>query len=86
MPGFRHASDLHAIFVRLDRLTETMPPTWGRFTPARMLAHMSDSCRMALGELAVKPMTLPMFGPLSRDEWGVLGYRHLDHRLRQFGV
>ena len=51
-----------------------------------MLAHMSDSCRMALGELAVKPMTLPMFGPLSRDEWGVLGYRHLDHRLRQFGV
>lgn len=145
MPSFRNASDLNAIFVRLDRLTETMSPTWGRFTPARMLAHMSDSCRMALGELAVKPMTHPvigsfpfkqliiyllpfpknsptapeiiartpeafdveraqlraliarldghtgsrphpLFGQLSNDEWGVLGYRHLDHHLRQFGV
>ena len=86
MPSFRHASDLNAISVRLDRLTETMSPTWGRFTPARMLAHMSDSCRLALGEFAVKPKTHSLFGQLSTDEWGVLGYRHLDHQLRQFGV
>ena len=52
MPSFRNASDLNAIFVRLDRLTETMS----------------------------------LFGQLSNDEWGVLGYRHLDHHLRQFGV
>jgi hypothetical protein len=28
----------------------------------------------------------PAFGPLSRRAWGVLGWRHLDHHLRQFGL
>jgi len=27
----------------------------------------------------------PIFGPLTRDEWLVWGYRHVDHHLRQFG-
>ena len=28
----------------------------------------------------------PAFGTLSTRGWGVLGYRHMDHHLRQFGV
>jgi hypothetical protein len=28
----------------------------------------------------------PAFGVLSRRAWGVLGYRHIDHHLRQFGA
>jgi hypothetical protein len=28
----------------------------------------------------------PFFGPLTRDEWLVWGYRHTDHHLRQFAV
>lgn len=28
----------------------------------------------------------PAFGPLSRQGWGVLAYRHVDHHFRQFGV
>ena len=28
----------------------------------------------------------PMFGALSRREWMIWGYRHLDHHFRQFGV
>ena len=28
----------------------------------------------------------PAFGILSPAAWGVLGYRHTDHHLRQFGV
>lgn len=28
----------------------------------------------------------PAFGNLGRKGWGVLGWRHLDHHLRQFGV
>lgn len=28
----------------------------------------------------------PAFGKLSRRDWGVLGYRHIDHHLRQFGA
>jgi len=28
----------------------------------------------------------PLFGELSRKEWGVLMHKHVDHHLRQFGV
>lgn len=28
----------------------------------------------------------PAFGKLSSRAWGVLGYRHMDHHFRQFGV
>lgn len=28
----------------------------------------------------------PLFGPLSRREWGVLAYKHTDHHFRQFGL
>ena len=28
----------------------------------------------------------PAFGVLTPPAWGVLGYRHTDHHLRQFGV
>ena len=28
----------------------------------------------------------PLFGPLSREEWGRLVYKHTNHHLRQFGV
>ena len=27
-----------------------------------------------------------LFGPLSAEEWGRWGYKHMDHHLRQFGV
>jgi hypothetical protein len=28
----------------------------------------------------------PAFGPLSRDQWGVMVWKHVDHHFRQFGV
>ncbi len=28
----------------------------------------------------------PFFGKMTTEEWGILGYKHLDHHLRQFGV
>lgn len=28
----------------------------------------------------------PAFGSLSRNQWGVLGYRHFSHHFSQFGV
>lgn len=30
--------------------------------------------------------THPVFGPLTRDDWGALIHKHTDHHLRQFGV
>ncbi len=32
------------------------------------------------------PKPHPVFGVMSRKDWGCLTYRHLDHHLRQFGV
>ncbi|MDX2191835.1 MAG: DUF1569 domain-containing protein [Gemmatimonadales bacterium] len=32
------------------------------------------------------PTAHPLFGPLSRDDWGTLAWKHIDHHLRQFGV
>jgi hypothetical protein len=28
----------------------------------------------------------PAFGKLSSKDWGALGYKHIDHHLKQFGV
>lgn len=28
----------------------------------------------------------PVFGPMTRGNWGVLGYKHTDHHWRQFGI
>ena len=28
----------------------------------------------------------PTFGELSKEQWGKMQYKHLDHHLRQFGV
>ena len=28
----------------------------------------------------------PLFGPLTRSEWGVCTYKHTDHHLKQFGA
>ena len=28
----------------------------------------------------------PTFGKLTKDQWGQMQYKHLDHHLRQFGV
>jgi len=120
---------------------------WGRMDAPHMVAHLADSMRMSLGDLAVTPKRLPVrypplkqlllyvlpipkgvptatelvsrepasldderraiddlldrmgrrdpeapapahpaFGPLTVREWGVLGWKHCDHHLRQFGV
>jgi hypothetical protein len=35
-----------------------------------------------------KPIQLPhpYFGDLDKKQWGLAGYKHIDHHLRQFGV
>ena len=40
--------------------------------------------RFATGQWTRAPHFL--LGPLTDDEWGRWGYRHMDHHLRQFGV
>lgn len=40
----------------------------------------------ALPRRAQLAATHPAFGPMTRDDWGVLIHKHTDHHLRQFGV
>ena len=42
--------------------------------------------RMDAAITGVECATHPIFGKLTLNEWGTLGYRHTDHHLRQFGV
>lgn len=42
--------------------------------------------RIALGPHEGPGPVHPLFGPLSKQEWGAATYKHTDHHLRQFGV
>lgn len=44
-----------ALFARIDRLAPQATARWGSFTPPRMLAHLIDAVRMALGDLPIPP-------------------------------
>jgi hypothetical protein len=52
---------------RVDRLTPSVTPRWGKMNPAGMLAHLNDSYRMATGELAVKDKWFPFRYPPLRQ-------------------
>ena len=146
MPPLLDPSARLALFERLRCLTPETRPEWGGFTAPRMICHLADQLRVALGDLptvdrsnvltrsllrwlvvhtgfeappgkvATVPEMLhtqptswaddcgslerlverlvtseglkphPAFGPLSKDEWGRLSWKHIDHHLRQFGV
>jgi hypothetical protein len=45
---------------RVERLAPDAPARWGKFTAPKMLAHVVDGLRMALGELEVAPKNLPL--------------------------
>lgn len=46
---------------RLDSLGPDSAPRWGRFTAPQMLAHLTESLRMAMGELPVAARPVPAF-------------------------
>lgn len=56
----------------------TAPTTW---------AEDLSALEQLIARVTTTPKTAPhpTFGPLSQDGWGRLGWKHLDHHLRQFG-
>ena len=46
---------------RLDGLRPDSAPRWGRFTAPQMLAHLTESLSMAIGELPVAARPVPAF-------------------------
>lgn len=50
---------------RVQRLTSHKQPRWGKMSAAQVVAHLTDSLRMASGELEVAPKKVPIrFSPL----------------------
>ena len=48
---------------RLRALAWNNPAQWGKFTAPKMVCHMADSLRMAMGDLKVAPKRLPIRYP-----------------------
>jgi hypothetical protein len=48
---------------RVSRLTPAGAPRWGRLSAPRMMAHIVDSLKMAVGELDVPSKNLPLRYP-----------------------
>src|SRR3954452_14794776 len=48
---------------RVGALVWDRRASWGKFTAPKMVCHLADSLRMAMGELTVKPKRLPIRYP-----------------------
>lgn len=146
-PSLARTAEREEIRARLSYLSPGDERRWGTMDAPRMLVHITDGLRMALGELPCKPKKAPwarvfplkqlivywfpwpkeaptarelvarppgpweeemerclqllhrfatedtpsqwpdhpLFGRMDARQWGILGYRHIDHHLRQFG-
>jgi len=65
-----------------DQERDGTPPGELEADVARLVALTHDFVER------VDPRTMrhPLFGKLSKEEWGRWGYRHIDHHARQFGL
>ena len=52
---------------RAKKLTPESQALWGKFTVAAMMAHLSDSYRMVLGELIIPSKKLPLRYPVIKQ-------------------
>lgn len=67
MKSIFNSRDHLELHERVQRLTTTTKAQWGKMTALQMVAHLSDSLRMASGELEVAPKKAPIrFSPLKQ--------------------
>jgi Protein of unknown function (DUF1569) len=60
-------ADRSALISRIERVEASSRARWGSFTPERMLAHLVQSMKMAVGELPTASKKLPLrFFPLKQ--------------------
>ncbi len=66
----------------MQRATQTSPE---QFEPE--LERLRDAfARFAARDAGAAWPDSPAFGKMRAKDWGVLGYKHADHHLRQFGL
>jgi Protein of unknown function (DUF1569) len=61
MPSLREASTRNVLIQRLQQLTPTTKPKWGKFDAARMLCHLNDALAVSLGEMSTTSMNKKAF-------------------------
>ncbi len=66
----------------VDQEVDGTPPTAFDADMERLHATMRDF----VDRLDETTMRHPVFGLMTRAQWGRWAYRHMDHHLRQFGV
>jgi hypothetical protein len=59
MPTLFDPAAADGIRARLDQLSPGATRRWGSMSAGRMVAHLADQMRMALGELPCKPKRTP---------------------------
>ena len=55
-----NADDRASMLSRIDMVSSGARPRWGKMNAELMLAHLVESARMAIGEIAPKPKALPL--------------------------
>jgi hypothetical protein len=60
-------TDRSAILARFHRVRPETPARWGKLTASRMLTHLSDQVRHALGDASAKPISGPLRWPVVRQ-------------------
>lgn len=61
MPSLRNQATRSAIAQRLQQLTLSTKPKWGKFDAPRMLCHLSDALSVSLGEIQSRPLNRKIF-------------------------
>lgn len=88
MPGIKHLFVYVLPFPRnaptARELLSTPPGDWD--ADVATFGRLAEQLASRAADPTGRWPEHPFFGPLSRRDWGVLGYRHTDHHLRQFGV
>ena len=52
--------DRSSMIARIDRVASGAKPHWGKMNAEQMLAHLVESMRMAIGEIAPRSKNLPI--------------------------
>ena len=66
MPTLMNAPDRDTLVARLRRVKPDTPGLWGTLTAPRMICHLGDAMRVALGELKAADTSTPLHRTLVR--------------------
>jgi hypothetical protein len=67
----------------LDQMKEGTPPAAFQEDRKALVDAFDHICSLPADHAWASH---PKFGPMTHAEWGILGFKHIDHHLRQFGV